>query len=104
MPYRGGDAKVTKCPIDSKTLRNRSKKTVQYLGFMINKNGITTTQENIEKVKNYPIPRTVKEARNNLGLIIFYRKHIASFSNYAVKISDLTKKKTGPFVWTDEAF
>ena len=37
------------------------KKTVQYLGFMINKNGITTTNENIEKIKNDPIPKTVKE-------------------------------------------
>ena len=79
------------------------KKTVQYLGFMINKNGITTTEENIEKIKNYPIPKTVKEARSYLGLINFYRKHIASFANYAVKISDLTKKKTGRFVWTKEA-
>ena len=65
------------------------KKTVHYLGFMINKNGITTTEENIETIENYPIP--------------FYRKHIASFANYAVKISDLTKKKTCPFVWTEEA-
>ena len=30
---------------------------------MINKNGITTTEENIEKIKNYPIPKTVKEAK-----------------------------------------
>ena len=64
------------------------KKTVQYLGFMINKNGITTTEENIEKIKNYPIPKTGKEARSYLGLINFYRKHIASFANYTVKISD----------------
>ena len=70
---------------------------------MINKNGITTTEENIEKTKNYPIPKTVKEARSYLGLINFYRKHIASFANYAVRISDLTKKNTGPFVWTKEA-
>ena len=31
----------------------------------------------------------------------FYRKHIASFANYAVKISYLTTKK-GPFVLTKE--
>ena len=30
------------------------KKTVHYLGFMINKNGITTTEENIEKKKELP--------------------------------------------------
>ena len=72
---------------------------------MINEDGITTTEENIEKIKDYPILKTVKvkEASSYLDLINFYLKHIASFSNYAVKISDLTKKKIGPFVWTDEA-
>ena len=50
-------------------------KTVQYLGFMINKNGITTTDENIEKIKNCPIPNTVKEARSYLGLIFFSETH-----------------------------
>ena len=69
------------------------KKTVQYLGFMINKNEITTTEENIEKIKSYPIPKTVKVAGSYLGLINFYRKHIASFANYTVKIRDLTKKR-----------
>ena len=59
--------------------------------------------EKIEKIKNYPISNTVKEARSYLGLINFYWKQIASFSYYAVKISDLAKKKIGPFVWTKEA-
>ena len=90
MPYRGGDDKVTKCSIKSKT---NEMKTVHYHGFMINKNGITTTEENNEIINNYPIPKTVKETRSYLGQINFYRKHIASFANYAVKISDLTKKE-----------
>ena len=29
------------------------KKKVQYLGYMISKDGITTTEENIEKIKNF---------------------------------------------------
>ena len=33
------------------------KKIVQYLGFMINKNGITTTEENIEKIRITPYQR-----------------------------------------------
>ena len=69
---------------------------------MINKNGITTTEENIETIKNCPLTKTVKVARSYLGLINFDRKHIASFAKYAVKISDLTKKKIGLFVWTKE--
>ena len=48
-------------------------------------------------------PKSVKEARDYLGSIYFHRKHVASLSNYAVEISDLTKKKTGPFVWSDDA-
>ena len=78
------------------------KKTVQYLGFMMNKNGITTTDENIEKIKNYHIPKTVKEARSYLGLIIFLSETYSFFQINAVKISDLTINKTGPFVWTDK--
>ena len=65
-------------------------RTVQYLGYTINNHGTTTTEENIENIKNYSIPKTVKEARSYLGIINFYRKHIASFSNYAVKISELS--------------
>ena len=57
----------------------------------------------MRKFKNYPIPKTGKEARSYLGLINFYRKQIALFANYAVEIIDLTKKETGPFVWTKEA-
>ena len=38
--------------------------TVHYLGFTINTNGITTTEENIEKIRNYPILKSVKEARS----------------------------------------
>ena len=34
------------------------KKTVHYFGYTIN-NGITTTEENIETMKNYPIPKNV---------------------------------------------
>ena len=52
------NAQLTAKPVDTFLC----KKTVHYLGFIINKDGITTTEENIEKIKNYPIPKTVKEA------------------------------------------
>ena len=61
MPYRTGDDKVQNAQLTAKPVKTfLCKKTVHYLGFMINKNGITTTEENIEKIKNYPIPKTVK--------------------------------------------
>ena len=69
------------------------KKTVQHLGYMITKNGITTTEENIEKIKNDPIAKNVKEVRGYL--ITFSRKMIAQLSNYSVRLSDLTKRPNG---------
>ena len=50
------------------------KKTVKYLGYMISKDGISTTEENIEKIKNFPKPRRVKDVRSFLGLATFYKK------------------------------
>ena len=76
------------------------KKSVHYLGYKLNKNGITTTEHNIKK---YPIRKSVKEVRGYLGLILLYRKLIARLSNYSVKLSDFNRKQTEPFVWTDEA-
>ena len=69
------NAQLTAKPV--KTLL--CEKTVQYLGFVINKDGITTTEENIGKIKNYPIPKTVNEARSYIGLIKYFWKHIAFF-------------------------
>ena len=35
---------------------------------MISKDGITTTEENIEKIKNFPKPKRVKDVRSFIGL------------------------------------
>ena len=58
------------------------KKTVKYLGYMISKDGISTTEGNIEKIKNFPKPRRVKDVRSFLGLGTFYKKLIFGFSNW----------------------
>ena len=41
---------------------------------MISKDGITATEENIEKLKNFPGPKRVKDVRSFIGLITFYKK------------------------------
>ena len=79
------------------------KKTVKYLGYMISKDGISTTEENIEKIKNFPKPMRVKDVRSFLGLATFYKKLIFGFSNWSKELIKLTTKQSVPFVWTDEA-
>ena len=79
------------------------KKSVRYLGFILDKNGISTTEENISKIKNFPRPLIQKDVRAFLGLSGFYRRMIQGYSLKARPLFDLTKKQTGKFVWTNEA-
>ena len=59
------------------------KREVEYLGHVVGRNGIKTSESNVEKVKNYPRPITIKELRGFLGLASYYRKFIEGFSKLA---------------------
>ena len=65
---------------------------------MISKDGITTTEENIEKIKNFPKPKRVKDVRSLIGLTTFYKKRIRGFSNLSKELIKLTTKQSVPFV------
>ena len=47
---------------------------VEYLGYRVSRDGIKASPENIRAVKDYPVPKTVKEVRSFLGLVSFYRR------------------------------
>lgn len=47
---------------------------VRYLGYEINKNGITALQDRVTAIKSYPKPNTVTELRRFLGFLNFYRR------------------------------
>ena len=79
------------------------KSSVTFLGINISAEGITTEATNIEKVKNYPIPKTQKQVRGFVSLCSFYRKHIKNFAQLASPLYELTKKYKGKFRMTPEA-
>ena len=70
---------------------------------MLCKDGITTNEENIDKIKNFPKPKRVKDVRSFIGLTTFYKKRILGFSNWSKELIKLTTKQSVLFVWTDEA-
>ncbi|GKE35868.1 putative reverse transcriptase domain-containing protein [Tanacetum coccineum] len=65
---------------------------VQFLGHVINGNGIHVDPSKIEVVKNWKAPRTSSKVRSFLGLAGYYRRFIENFSNIAKSLTILTQK------------
>jgi len=78
-----------------------AKSEVEYLGHIISHNTVKPSPRKIEAVKEFPIPKTVREVRRFLGLTGYYRRFIENFSIRAKPLSDLTKKAI-PFHWSPD--
>ncbi|GJW04164.1 putative reverse transcriptase domain-containing protein [Tanacetum coccineum] len=74
---------------------------VQFLGHVINGNGIHVDPSKIEAVKNWKAPRTLTEVRSFLGLVGYYRRFIENFSKIAKSLTILTQKSK-TFDWGEE--
>ena len=72
---------------------------VEYLGYIISKDGLSTDPEKIRTVSDFPTPRDVKTLRSFLGLASYYRQFVPNFSVVARPLHALTKKDV-PFDWT----
>jgi hypothetical protein len=71
---------------------------IQYLSFVLSKDGISPSPENVKAVKQYPAPKSVKEVRAFLGLASFYWRLIRNFSEIARPMTELRRKEQ-PFSW-----
>ena len=76
-------------------------KEIQFLGHVVNSEGILVDPAKIEAVKNWNSPRTPSEIRSFLGLAGYYRRFIRNFSKTAVPLTALTCKGV-PFNWGSE--
>ncbi|GKC56518.1 putative reverse transcriptase domain-containing protein [Tanacetum coccineum] len=65
---------------------------VQFLGHVVNQNGIHVDPSKIEAVKNWKAPTTPSEIRSFLGLVGYYQCLIANFSKIAKPLTLLTQK------------
>lgn len=75
---------------------------LQYLGYVLDADGIHTDSEKIKAIVDYPVPKTIKEVRRFLGICGWYRRFIVNFSDKSSQISNLLKKSK-KFTWTPEA-
>nr|GFB30219.1 putative reverse transcriptase domain-containing protein [Tanacetum cinerariifolium] len=74
---------------------------VQFLGHVIDKQGIHAYPVKIESVKDWASPKSPTEIRQFLGLAGYYRRFIEGFSKITKPMTKLTQKKV-KFEWGDK--
>lgn len=76
---------------------------LKYLGYVLNKNGVTPDPEKVSPILNIPSPKNVREVRRLIGMANWYRRFVKDFSTLVAPITNLLKNPKKKFVWTDEA-
>jgi hypothetical protein len=71
---------------------------VQYFGYILSEQGLTTTPEKVKAVQQYPTPKNVMDVRAFLGLASLYRRLVPNFAQIAKHLTVLTRKDQ-EFTW-----
>lgn len=83
------------------------RKQVKFLGHVVSAEGVAPDPEKVASVKDWVVPRTVRQVRSFLGFAGYYRRFIKGFADIARPLNALlagTKKSDGrqtrPVNWT----
>ncbi|GJY30885.1 putative reverse transcriptase domain-containing protein [Tanacetum coccineum] len=76
-------------------------KEVQFLGHVVNCDGIHVDPSKVESVKNWKIPESSTEIRSFLGLAGYYQRFIKNFYKIAKPLTLLTQKNK-TYAWGDK--
>ena len=76
-----------------------AQKEIQYLGHVVNAQGIRPDPKKVLAVQSWPVPKNVHDVRSFLGLCNYFRKFIHQYSSIAVPLTNLTRKTVG-WNWT----
>jgi len=76
-------------------------KSVSFLGHMVSEDGIATDPKKIKAVAEWPVPKTIREVRDFLGLAGYYVRFVPHFASIAAPLNSMMGKGKS-FVWTEE--
>ncbi|CAH1254301.1 GIN1 [Branchiostoma lanceolatum] len=74
---------------------------VEFLGHIISGDGTRTDPSKVSAVRDWPVPRNVKDIQKFLGFANYYRKFCKGFAETAKPLTNLTRKGV-KFSWGDD--
>ena len=77
-----------------------AKRSVKFLGHVIDQNGIRPQPEKLDIIREWRTPGNETELRRFIGVCTFWRRFVRGFSQVAVPLHDLLSKPN--FCWTPE--
>ena len=77
---------------------------VEYVGHVISGEGLHFSREKLQKVADFPKPRTQKELKGFLGLANYFRDHVEHHSMQTTVLEQLARnyEPRKPVAWTEE--
>nr|GEX49229.1 Ty3/gypsy retrotransposon protein [Tanacetum cinerariifolium] len=86
-------AKQSKCEFGSSS--------VSYLGHIVSSDGVSVDPAKVKAIKDWPLPKNLKQLRGFLGLVGYYRHFVAHYASLAASLTQLLRKDA--FVWSESA-
>jgi hypothetical protein len=71
---------------------------VEYLGHIVDNDGVQVDSKKIEAMRDWPHPKTLKNLHSFLGLMGYYRKFVHNYGKIAAPLTSLLKNNY--FTWT----
>ena len=75
------------------------RKQTMFLGHIVSKGSISADPVKVQKVKDWPEPRSAKELSSFLGLCTYFKKYVKDFAKIAAPLFHLTNRDVR-FEWT----
>lgn len=66
---------------------------VQYLGYTINAEGVTLSKDKFAAIRDFPMPTTIRNVREFVGLVNYFRFLIPHFNRLTEPLTRLTRKE-----------
>lgn len=74
---------------------------INYLGYVVDKNGLRADPQKVLPIVNISRPSSVKEIRSFMGMVSWYRRFLPNFAHISAPLNRLLRKNQ-PFAWSQD--